>query len=148
MNRLMLLLLAAGAAIAVGCGETSSAATQTATGTRIKVADSGLGRVLADGSGEALYLFDKETGPKSRCYGTCAEVWPPVLAKGRPSAGAGAEAGKLGTTRRANGKLQVTYAGHPLYYYVDDSPGTILCHDVFEFGGNWLVVAADGEAVG
>lgn len=114
-------------------------------GTRVKVVGSDFGRVIADGKGEAFYLFDKESSRKPRCYGACASVWPAVLAKGKPVAGSGAKQSLLGTTKRANGKLQVTYAGHPLYYYVDDSPGTILCHDVVEFGGLWLVVRPDGQ---
>jgi predicted lipoprotein with Yx(FWY)xxD motif len=111
----------------------------------VKVVGSQFGRVIADRKGEAFYLFDKEGGKRSKCYGECAAVWPPVLTKGKPRAGKGAKARLLGTTRRANGKLQVTYAGHPLYYYVDDSPGTILCHDVAEFGGLWLVVKPNGR---
>jgi predicted lipoprotein with Yx(FWY)xxD motif len=121
-------------------------ASMAANGTRVKVVSSNFGRVIADGKGEAFYLFDKESSKKPRCYGACASVWPPVLTKGKPVAGKGTEQSLLGTTRRSNGKLQVTYAGHPLYYYVDDSPGTILCHDVEEFGGLWLVVKPNGQA--
>lgn len=121
-------------------------ASMSAKGTRVKVVGSDYGRVIADGKGEAFYLFDKESSKKPRCYGACASVWPPVLTKGKPVAGSGAKQSLLGTTRRANGKLQVTYAGQPLYYYVDDSPGTILCHDVEEFGGLWLVVKPSGQA--
>jgi len=168
MHRLTLVPLAAVAAFALGCGEgeggeaAGKAVTTTAAGvavaerepgvagrpqgTRIKVVDSEFGRVIANGRGEALYLFDKERGGRAACYGTCATVWPPVLTKGKPIAGGGARAGLLGTTWRANGKLQVTYAGQPLYFYVGDSPGTILCHDVEEFGGNWLVVEPSGRA--
>jgi predicted lipoprotein with Yx(FWY)xxD motif len=116
-------------------------------GAKLKVTSSTYGRVVADRRGEALYLFDKEKGRKSRCYGTCARAWPPLLTKGRPRAGKGIQQRLLGTTKRRNGKLQVTYAGHPLYYYVDDAPGRILCHDVREFGGLWLVVSPDGEPV-
>jgi len=125
---------------------TEAGASMSAQGARIKAVDSDYGRVIADGKGEAFYLFDKEKTKKPQCYGPCAEVWPPVLTKGKPMAGKGIKQNLLGTTRRSNGKLQVTYAGHPLYYYVDDSPGTILCHDVPEFGGLWLVVKPDGEA--
>lgn len=120
-------------------------ASMAAKGARVKVVNSDFGRVIADGRGEAFYLFDKENSKKPRCYGECAQVWPPVLTKGKPVAGSGVKQSLLGTTKRRNGKLQVTYAGHPLYYYVDDSPGTILCHDVAEFGGLWLVVKPNGE---
>ena len=157
------LLAAVSALVAVGCGDDAAdgaappakspapAAPTNAPakkGAVVKVVDSQFGRVIADKRGEAFYLFDKEKGKKSRCYGDCAVAWPPVLTKGKPRAGRGADKGLLGTTRRRNGKLQVTYAGHPLYYYEHDEPGTILCHNVDEFGGLWLVVDRDGDAVG
>jgi predicted lipoprotein with Yx(FWY)xxD motif len=118
-----------------------------AHGATVKVVDSEYGRVIADRKGEAFYLFGKESSKRSQCYGPCAEAWPPVLTKGAPKAGEGAKQGLLGTTRRRNGKLQVTYAGQPLYYYVDDAPNKILCQDVEEFGGVWLVVKPNGKAV-
>lgn len=114
-------------------------------GTKVKVVSSEFGRVVADRKGEALYLFDRESKGKSECYGACARAWPPLLTKGKPKALAGADPNLLGTTKRRNGKLQVTYAGQPLYYYVHDTPGTILCHDVPEFGGTWLVVKPNGK---
>jgi predicted lipoprotein with Yx(FWY)xxD motif len=116
-------------------------------GTTVKLVDSRFGRILADSRGQAVYLFDKETTKRSECYGACAKAWPPLLTKGEPRAGQGARSGLLGTTRRRNGKRQVTYRGHPLYYYVDDGPGRVLCHDVDEFGGLWLVVRAAGTPV-
>jgi predicted lipoprotein with Yx(FWY)xxD motif len=120
---------------------------RAAPGARVTVADSQFGRVVADRRGEALYLFDREKDGRSECYGTCAKVWPPLLTKGKPAALAGVEQRLLGTTKRADGRRQVTYAGQPLYYYVGDSPGVILCQDVFEFGGTWLVVEPSGAAV-
>jgi predicted lipoprotein with Yx(FWY)xxD motif len=158
------------AAVAAGCGDDQAEparaeATPTATpapaepqpasstsrprkrGTKIRAIDSQFGTILGDGRGQAVYLFDKEQSSRSECYGDCARAWPPVLAKGRPVAGKGARKRLLGTTRRRNGKRQVTYDGHPLYYYVDDAPGRVLCHNVAEFGGLWLVVRPDGEPV-
>jgi predicted lipoprotein with Yx(FWY)xxD motif len=164
-------LLAALAVLGLGCGQGSDDGQADATGPPtesaesrntalraeamasagkgklIRVVGSDYGRVVADGKGEAFYLFDKEDGRRSECYGACAQAWPPVLTSGKPRAGSGAKAGLLGTTKRKNGKLQVTYDGHPLYYYVGDSPGTILCHDVEEFGGLWLVVKPNGDPV-
>jgi predicted lipoprotein with Yx(FWY)xxD motif len=118
-------------------------------GKRIKADDSRYGSVLFDGKGRAIYLFTKDEGEgKSRCYGDCARAWPPVLTRGKPRAGAGVKAGKLGTTKRRSGKRQVTYNGHPLYYYISDTePGEITCQDVDEFGGIWYVVAPSGRAV-
>lgn len=125
----------------------SDASSSAGKGKLIKAVGSQYGRVVADAKGEAFYLFDKEQSSKSECYGACARAWPPVLTSGKPRAGNGAKASLLGTTKRANGKLQVTYAGQPLYYYVDDTPGNILCQNVSEFGGLWLVVEPGGAAV-
>lgn len=122
----------------------SDASSDAAGGRLIKAIGSEYGRVVADAKGEAFYIFDKEQSSKSECYGACARAWPPVLTSGRPRAGKGAERGLLGTTKRTDGKLQVTYAGRPLYYYVDDTPGNILCQNVSEFGGLWLVVEPGG----
>jgi predicted lipoprotein with Yx(FWY)xxD motif len=170
MLRLALLPIVLTGVIAVGCGDdeappaaatappaetepeaaTAPAAKRTPArrGTTIKVVDSEFGRILANRRGQAVYLFDRETTRRSECYGDCARAWPPVLTKGRPVAGSGARAKLLGTTRRRGGKRQVTYRGHPLYYYVDDAPGRVLCHDVEEFGGLWLVVKRSGRPVG
>jgi predicted lipoprotein with Yx(FWY)xxD motif len=125
----------------------SGADEQTASGTEIMAADSQYGSILFDSKPQAIYLFDKETSSTSECYGACAEAWPPVLTDGEPQAGSGANAKLLGTTERDDGSIQVTYAGHPLYYYVDDPPGEVLCQNVEEFGGLWLVVEPGGEAV-
>lgn len=117
-------------------------------GTVVRAQRSRFGTVLFDGSGRALYLFTRERGPSARCYGACAAAWPPALTSGRPRAGRGAQGRRLGTTRRRDGTRQVTYAGHPLYYYVGDrGPGQINCQDVVEFGGTWLIVAPSGRAV-
>ena len=118
-------------------------------GKLIKAAGSAYGQVLFDGRQRAIYLFTSDEGAgRSRCYGACARAWPPVLTRGRPRAGDGVDAAKLGRTRRRGGRRQVTYNGHPLYYYVGDTePGEISCQDVFEFGGTWYVVAPGGSAV-
>ncbi len=146
MARLSILALCA-ATLAVA-GEAATATTASArTGKKVKAESSTYGKVISDGRGEAFYLFGKDKGGKSRCYGACARAWPPVTTKGRPRAGNGVKARLLGTTKRSNGKRQVTYAGHPLYYYVNDSPGRILCQNVSEFGGVWLVVKPSGKPV-
>ena len=116
-------------------------------GTTLKVVSSQYGSVVADGRGQAFYLFAKEKSNRSECYGTCAKTWPPVLTKGTPSPGRSARRGLLGTTKRQGGGLQVTYAGHPMYYFNGDSPGQIKCQNVSEFGGAWLVVKPNGKPV-
>jgi predicted lipoprotein with Yx(FWY)xxD motif len=114
----------------------------------VKVAKTGYGRILVDGRGFALYLFTRDKGKTARCYGACAKAWPPFLTRGAPRYGKGTKRGHLGTTRRRNGKRQVTYGGHPLYYYVNDKqPRQVLCQAVQEFGGYWYVVAPSGKAI-
>jgi predicted lipoprotein with Yx(FWY)xxD motif len=137
-----LLLAATLAAVLV-----APAAAEAATAT-VKVHKSRYGRILVDGQGRTLYLFTRDRGAKSRCYGACARAWPPFAADSDPQAAGGANAAKLGTTARRGSATQVTYAGHPLYYYVNDRrPGQILCQDVAEFGGTWLVVSPAGRAI-
>lgn len=116
-------------------------------GVVLRVRDTPFGKVLHEKkSGLAAYLFTREKrGGKPRCYGGCADAWPPIKTKGRPIAGSGVSQNKLGTVKRRRGGRMVTYDGRPLYFYVDDSPGVILCNDVFEFGGDWLVIGPDGE---
>ena len=128
-------------------GKASKPRAATKKGRTVKLVGSQFGRILGDAKGQAFYLFDKEKTKTSECYGACAKAWPPVLTKGTPRAGKGARPGLLGTTRRRGGKLQVTYAGRPLYYYKDDGPGRVLCHNVDEFGGLWLVARASGKPV-
>jgi predicted lipoprotein with Yx(FWY)xxD motif len=119
------------------------------TGIRISVRSSEYGRILRGPNDRTIYLFTHDRSSQSTCYGTCAAAWPPVLTKGAPAAGSGLDARLLGTTRRRGGALQVTYGGHPLYYYVGDvNPGQILCQNVEEFGGTWLVLSPRGTAVG
>jgi predicted lipoprotein with Yx(FWY)xxD motif len=145
----------AGAVLALGCGESPTAEAPVARaaehsaprGVTVRAVKSRFGTILANGAGQAFYLFDKERSRKSECYRDCAAAWPPVLTKGRPIAGRGIRPGLLGTTRRRDGRLQVTYRGRPMYYYVADSPGVVLCQDVVEFGGRWLVVKPDGRPV-
>jgi predicted lipoprotein with Yx(FWY)xxD motif len=168
MSRHLTSTLAVGALALAGCGENDSETGTTAAapaakpatttaeatakparprGAKLKVVSSEYGPVVADRHGEALYLFGKEKAGRSECYGDCAAAWPPMLTKGKPRAGKGARRSLLGTTRRRDGKLQATYRGHPLYFYKHDKPGVILCQNVQEFGGPWLVVRPDGDPV-
>jgi predicted lipoprotein with Yx(FWY)xxD motif len=112
----------------------------------LQVRGSDYGPVLFDGRGYALYAFTYDRKNRSRCYGACAEAWPPYLVK-KPKAGAGAKRSLLGTTRRSDGSIQATYNGWPLYYYVHDPKGEILCQNVREFGGLWLILRGSGKLV-
>ena len=108
-----------------------------------------LGMVLVDSNGMTLYDFHKDNGTTSSCYGPCAEGWPPMLTEGEPTVGNGASASKLGTTERKDGTTQVTYAGHPLYTFVEDKkPGEANGNDVSAFGGQWYALKGYGEEAG
>jgi predicted lipoprotein with Yx(FWY)xxD motif len=124
----------------------SQSVTSAADGTLVTTADSQFGEVLFDDTGQAIYLFDKEQTTQPQCYDECAEAWPPVLTEGAPVPALGVRADELGTTTRTDGTTQVTYAGHPLYYYAHEGKNQVLCHDVREFGGLWLAVTPSGEA--
>ena len=108
-------------------------------------AESDFGRILFDRRGQAIYLFDVEATTEPRCYDACADAWPPVLTDGDPLAGDGVKASLLGTTRRNDGTTQVTYGGHPLYFYAHEGAREVKCHDVFLNGGNWYAVQPDGD---
>lgn len=115
------------------------------TGTRVVARPSRFGTILFDDAGQAIYLFDVEKTTRPQCYGACAAAWPPVYAQGRPRAGGSVEPALLGTTTRRDGREQVTYGGHPLYYYAREAPGEVECHDVFLNGGYWYAVTPDGD---
>jgi predicted lipoprotein with Yx(FWY)xxD motif len=122
----------------------STTAEPTRRGTRIVTADSEFGPMLFDETGQAIYLYDIETTSRPTCYDACSEAWPPVLTTGDPVAGPGVERSLLATTDRTDGTVQITYAGHPLYYYAHEAKHEVKCHDVFLNGGNWYVVQPDG----
>jgi predicted lipoprotein with Yx(FWY)xxD motif len=108
--------------------------TTAALGVAITTADSDYGTMLFDQPGQAIYLFERETTGRPDCYGDCAIAWPPVLTTGTPQATSDVRADLLGTTPRDDGGTQVTYSGHPLYYYAHEGLHQVLCHDVTEFG--------------
>jgi predicted lipoprotein with Yx(FWY)xxD motif len=113
----------------------------------VGAAKSLLGTILVDASGRTLYLFKKDSGGSSSCYGGCAATWPPLTTSGAPVAGSGVNGSLLGTTTRSDGKTQVTYNGHPLYYFAgDSSDGASNGQGVKEFGALWWIVSPAGHA--
>jgi predicted lipoprotein with Yx(FWY)xxD motif len=160
-------LLAAAAALAIiaaGCGSSSgrspsssgpygsavaaSAPDGAAAATKVGIANSPLGRIVVDGKGSTLYLFEKDKGHVSTCYGGCASIWPPVTIKGKLAAGDGVLAGNLGTTKRKDGKVELTYDGHPLYYYAGDvKRGDTNGEALDQFGAEWYVLAPSGKKI-
>ena len=104
------------------------------------------GRVIFAANHRVVYMFGADHGPSSTCYGACATAWPPLLTNRTPSVGAGLNAKLLGATKRRDGSSQVTYGGHPLYYYSGDMPDKVMCQAANMHGGFWYVVNADGGA--
>ena len=140
-------LLATAALAPVGSAATTDLRGRFAT---VSAHGSDYGRILFDGRGAALYAFtsDPVARGRSTCAGACASAWPPLLTATMPRAGSGVARSLLGTLRRSDGSRQVTYAGRPLYTYVGDRrPYQVLCQDVTEFGGVWLVVRPGGRLV-
>lgn len=123
----------------------SAGADAAAAGTAISVRGSEFGRMLFGPGRQAVYVFERDRRGRSRCYGECARLWPPVYTRGRPVARRGVRASLLGTTRRRDGRRQVTYRGRPLYYYAHEGPGEVRCHNVDLNGGRWWVVGPDGR---
>ncbi len=154
-------LLALAAALTLGgslaaCGSSSdnkssssstAASPTAATGTRIALVSNKLGKVIVGPNGHTVYLFLKDKTPNtSTCFGACAKVWTPVPTSGAPQAGAGVQKSLLGVTKRKDGITQVTYNGHPIYYYDDDKkPGTTEGQNKDEFGAEWYVISAQGN---
>jgi predicted lipoprotein with Yx(FWY)xxD motif len=139
-----LVLAVLGAALFAGSDMAARADAASAT---LTVRNSDYGRILFDGSNRALYAFTRDPRGKTTCYGACAVAWPPYIVSGKLSAGAGTFRSLFGTVRRRDGRRQLTYAGRPLYYYVHDGRGQVLCQNVSEFGGLWLVVRGNGKLV-
>jgi len=150
MNHWIKLLIALGAsALLASTAAAFALAGGPATGeAKVPIANPPLGRILVDSKGITLYDFVKDKGTTSVCYGACAALWPPLLTKGKPVAGPGVRASLLGTTKRKDGKLEVTYNGHPLYYFVTDrKPGQTTGQGVNQFGGPWWVLSTAGKEI-
>lgn len=115
---------------------------------KVLLRSTSLGSVLVDSRGRTVYLFDADRAAKSACYTQCAAAWPPLLTGSAPVAGPGVKQGLLRTTKRRDGKLQVVYAGHPLYFFSGDARGGQVNGEGIEhFGGGWYAVSAAGKKV-
>jgi predicted lipoprotein with Yx(FWY)xxD motif len=145
--------------VVAGCGSGSNSANSSTSGSStmkpsagvatVKTANaSGLGTILVDGQGRTIYLFQRDTGPTSTCSGACIAAWPAVATHGKPQASGGVAAGKLAVTKRSDGTTQVTYAGHPLYYYAGDATaGETNGQGLNAFGAKWYVMGTNGSAI-
>jgi predicted lipoprotein with Yx(FWY)xxD motif len=144
MRSVMVAAVAAAGLLAAGAG-TGVAASGAAT---VKTRHGALGTFLVGPNGRTLYLFEKDKSTKSTCSGACAKAWPPLLTTGKPKASGSAKASLLGTTKRSDGKTQVTYKGHPLYYFVQDKKaGETKGQGIDGFGAEWYVLAPSGKKI-
>jgi predicted lipoprotein with Yx(FWY)xxD motif len=135
------------AAVLVTIGVTAAAAFASTKTSTVSLRTTKVGKALVAANGRTLYLFTADKGRKSSCYGKCAAVWPPMTAA-HPTVGRGLRASLLGTTKRKNGKLQVTYGGHPLYFFAKDTkPGDVRGEGVVHFGGSWWLVSPAGTEI-
>jgi predicted lipoprotein with Yx(FWY)xxD motif len=160
------LLVVVGLVALVGCGDDDAGPSTTAApkretsktraadqdtaaekgkGATITLGDSSFGSMLFDSNDQAIYVFEEDPRGRSACYGECAEAWPPVFTDGEPRARSGVRESLLGTVKRRGGRMQVTYAGRPLYFYAHEAPGEVRCHNVDLNGGFWWVIGPDGR---
>src|ERR671934_1092256 len=145
-SRMVLLGVAATALTLVALASILAASQAAPTAAaRLTVRSTEYGKALFGPSGKVLYVFGADRGSKSNCYGVCAAAWPPLLTTAAPLAGAGVQASLLGMTKRKDGKLQVTYNGHPLYYYSADKVGKVMCQHANMHGGLWLIIKPNGR---
>jgi predicted lipoprotein with Yx(FWY)xxD motif len=136
-----------GSATSAGGAYSQAKPSPAPAGAALKVATTKLGRILTDGSGRTLYIFEKDKGKASDCTGACASVWPPLTAA-TGVAGPGLSASSLGSIKRPDGTTETTYAGHPLYTYVGDAkPGDTRGQGLDQFGAGWYVLAPDGKKI-
>jgi predicted lipoprotein with Yx(FWY)xxD motif len=128
------------AGLALAAGPTKPATVKARTVAKV-------GKIVVDGRARTLYLFEKDKHGKSACSGACAKAWPPLLTKGKPKAGTGAQASKLGTSKRSDGTTQVTYGGHPVYTFIADKskPGSAKGQGSKAFGAEWYTLTPSGK---
>jgi predicted lipoprotein with Yx(FWY)xxD motif len=146
-------MIVAAAAVAALAAASLALATPTthaaqAKGAVVSTAKTSLGRILVNSSGRTLYLFEKDRKGMSACTGQCVSFWPPLITKGKPRATGGVKASLLGTTKRADGRLQVTYNHHPLYRFVEDTKkGQTKGEGMDAFGAKWYAISTAGAKV-
>jgi predicted lipoprotein with Yx(FWY)xxD motif len=144
----MLLLAACGGSGTYSGSGGSSGSSAPAKATTVETRSGALGTYLTDGSGRTLYLFVADHAGQSACSGACVSAWPPLTSNGAPAASGAAKAGMLATLSRTDGSKQVSYGGHPLYYFAGDTgPGQTSGQGVNGFGAKWWVVSPAGSAI-
>jgi predicted lipoprotein with Yx(FWY)xxD motif len=133
------------ALIAIAAALVAAPASAASPRAKVLIRTTSVGAVLVDARGHTLYSFAADTGKTSTCYGACNAAWHPLLTASKPLAGSGVKLTLLGMTKRKDGKLQVTYAGHPLYLYAAETGAAELKGQ--GIGGLWWALAASGKKV-
>jgi predicted lipoprotein with Yx(FWY)xxD motif len=147
-SRIVAVMLAAALGVVGFLAAGSIARSATQSSATVSLRKTALGMVLVTANGHTLYLFGKDRNGNSACSASCAQFWPPLLSRAKPTAGPGVKASLLGTTKRSDGSLQVTYNKHPLYTYsLDKQAGQTKGEGVFAFGAKWSALSARGAAI-
>ena len=149
MKAIGLIIMIAAALSLAGLSTALAGSDSGSRAATVSSAKTNLGKIIVNGRGRTLYLFEKDRRGQSACSGACAVYWPPLITHGKPKAKGAAKQSLLGTIKRADGSRQVTYAGHPLYRFVQDTKaGQTKGQDTHFFGGGWYVVSPSGKKVG
>jgi predicted lipoprotein with Yx(FWY)xxD motif len=154
-SRLFAFAPAAAAVVIAGCGggggggySKAAPSPGASAAPTVAITHSKFGNILVDGGGRTLYLFEADKTTASTCYSSCASLWPPLTVSGAVKAGPQVIASQLGTTKRTDGTTEVTYNGHPLYYYAPDAkPGDTSGQGLNQFGAGWYVLKRTGMKV-
>ena len=148
MKVISLILIVVAALSLAGLGTALAAGDSASRAATVSTAKTGLGKIIVNGSGRTLYLFEKDKRGKSACSGACASYWPPLITHGKPMAAGGAKRALLGTIKRSNGSRQVTYAGHPVYtYLLDTRRGQTKGEGSTLFGAGWDALSPGGKKI-
>ena len=148
MKAISLIITVVAALSLAGLSAAIAAGNSTSHPATVSTARTGLGRIIVNGQGHTLYLFEKDRRGHSACSGTCATYWPPLVTGGKPIAVNGAKQALLGTIRRADGTRQVTYAGHPVYRFrLDAKRGQTKGEGLNDFGGGWDALTPAGKKI-
>ena len=134
--------------VVVVCALTGTAGAASGSQALVKVRTTSLGKILVASNGKTLYMFARDKTTKSTCNGSCASFWPPLLTTGAAKAGPGVTASLLGTTHRTDGTVQVTYHGHPLYFFAKDTKaGQTNGEGLAAFGAKWFALSPAGAKI-
>lgn len=136
---------AGGSSSATAGGSASASAAKAVT---VETHSGDVGTYLTDGTGRTLYLFASDTGGRSSCSAACTKYWPPLTTTGAATASGGAKSAMVATITRSDGSKQVTYSGHPLYYFAGDAAaGDLKGQGINGFGARWWVVSPTGASI-